>query len=85
LDYAKRSGASGAQPSNYMLQSDKGFQKAKEIKQLFADRGMTLDGKLTFTSVAGPNYAIESCDRLSPAVWIPVPAATFSAPEERLN
>ena len=44
LDYAKRSGATGAQPSNYMLQGDKGFQKAKEIKQTFADRGMTLDG-----------------------------------------
>ena len=32
LEYAKKSGASGAQPSNYMLQSDKGFQSAKEIK-----------------------------------------------------
>lgn len=44
LDYAKRSGASGAQPSNYMLQGGKLFQSAKEIKQIFADRGMTLDG-----------------------------------------
>jgi sugar phosphate isomerase/epimerase len=44
LDYAKRSGATGAQPSNYMVQGEKGFQKAKDIKQLFADRGMTLDG-----------------------------------------
>src|SRR5690349_9741953 len=44
LDYAKRSGATGAQPSNYMLQGDKGFQKAKEIKQIFSDRGMSLDG-----------------------------------------
>jgi sugar phosphate isomerase/epimerase len=44
LDYAKRSGATGAQPSNYMLQGDKGFKRAKEIKQIFADRGMTLDG-----------------------------------------
>ena len=26
LDYAKKSGAAGAQPSNYMLQSDKGFK-----------------------------------------------------------
>ena len=26
LDYAKKSGASGAQPSNYMLQTDKGFK-----------------------------------------------------------
>ena len=44
LDYAKASGASGAQPSNYMLQSDKGLKSAKEIKALFDDRGMTLDG-----------------------------------------
>ena len=35
LAYAKKSGASGAQPSNYMLQSDKGFKSAKEIKQAF--------------------------------------------------
>ena len=32
LAYAKRSGAAGAQPSNYMLQGPKGFQSAKEIK-----------------------------------------------------
>jgi sugar phosphate isomerase/epimerase len=44
LDYAKKSGATGAQPSNYMLQADIGFKKAKEIKQTFADREMSLDG-----------------------------------------
>ena len=44
LDYAKRSGASGAQPSNYMLADGKRFKKAADIKQTFADRGMTLDG-----------------------------------------
>ena len=44
LDYAKASGASGAQPSNYMLQAEKGFKSAKEIKALFEDRGMTIDG-----------------------------------------
>jgi sugar phosphate isomerase/epimerase len=44
LDYARASGATGAQPSNFMLQADKGFKPAKEIKQLFADRGLTLDG-----------------------------------------
>ena len=35
LAYAKKSGATGAQPSNYMLQADKGFKSAKEIKQAF--------------------------------------------------
>jgi sugar phosphate isomerase/epimerase len=44
LDYAKRSGASGAQPSNYMLQSDKGFKSAKEIKDAFAKAQLSLDG-----------------------------------------
>jgi sugar phosphate isomerase/epimerase len=44
LDYAKRSGASGAQPSNYMLQGAKGFKSVREIKQAFEDRGMSLDG-----------------------------------------
>ena len=44
LDYAKRSGASGAQPSNFMLEGGKPFKKAAEIKEVFADRGMTLDG-----------------------------------------
>ncbi|KAB2649347.1 MAG: sugar phosphate isomerase/epimerase [Verrucomicrobia bacterium] len=44
LDYAKNSGASGAQPSNYMLQAEKGFKKPKEIKEAFSQRGMTLDG-----------------------------------------
>ncbi len=32
--YAKKSGASGAQPSNFMLQSGSGgFKSAKEIKE----------------------------------------------------
>ena len=44
LDYAKKSGAAGAQPSNYMLQSDKGFKSAKEIKDTFSKAKMSLDG-----------------------------------------
>ena len=44
LDYAKASGATGAQPSNYMLQDGKRFKKAQEIKDLFAQRELTLDG-----------------------------------------
>src|SRR6266851_5147638 len=43
LDYAKKSGASGAQPSNYMLQSDKGFKSAREIKDAFAKAKMKWD------------------------------------------
>src|SRR5262245_66124882 len=44
LDYARKSGATGAQPSNYMLQSDKGFKSAKEIKDAFAKARLSLDG-----------------------------------------
>ncbi len=45
LAYAKRSGASGAQPSNYMLGNGKGgFKTAKEIKDTFDKAGMHLDG-----------------------------------------
>ncbi|MEW6304652.1 MAG: sugar phosphate isomerase/epimerase [Verrucomicrobiota bacterium] len=44
LDYAKAAGATGAQPSNYMLQGGKLFKSANEIKDTFASRGMTLDG-----------------------------------------
>lgn len=44
LDYAKAAGATGTQPSNYMLQDGKKFKSAKEIKETFDSRGMTLDG-----------------------------------------
>ena len=44
LAYAKRSGATGAQPSNYVLQGGKLFQSAKEIRATFEKAGMTLDG-----------------------------------------
>lgn len=44
LAYAKRSGAAGAQPSNYMLQGEKGFKSAKEIKDTFAKAELSLDG-----------------------------------------
>jgi sugar phosphate isomerase/epimerase len=44
LSYARKAGATGAQPSNYMLQSGKLFKSAKEIRETFADAGMLLDG-----------------------------------------
>lgn len=44
-DYAKKSGAAGAQPSNFMLQNDKGgFKTAKEIKATFSKAKLSLDG-----------------------------------------
>ncbi len=44
LSYARKSGAVGAQPSNYMLQDSKGFLSARRIKQTFAKHRMQLDG-----------------------------------------
>ena len=44
LDYARKSGAIGAQPSNYMLQGGQGLKRAKEIKDTFAKAKMSLDG-----------------------------------------
>jgi len=44
LDYAKAAGATGAQPSNFMLEKGKGFKSAEEIQDAFALRGMSLDG-----------------------------------------
>jgi len=44
LAYAKRSGATGAQPSNFMLQGGKLFKSVKEIKDTFEQAGVTLDG-----------------------------------------
>src|SRR5437867_3992528 len=45
LDYAQRAGATGAQPSNYMLGDGQGgLRKAKNIRATFDERGMSLDG-----------------------------------------
>ncbi|HEY2953352.1 MAG TPA: TIM barrel protein [Verrucomicrobiae bacterium] len=44
LAYAKKAGAEGAQPSNYMVQAEKGFKSAKEVKQAFEKAKLSLDG-----------------------------------------
>ncbi len=44
LEYAKKSGATGAQPSNYMLTTDKGLMSAKQVKDAFAKAKLSLDG-----------------------------------------
>jgi sugar phosphate isomerase/epimerase len=44
LDYARAAGASGAQPSNFMLEGGKLFQSAKQIREAFDARDMALDG-----------------------------------------
>lgn len=44
LEYARKSGATGAQPSNYMLTPNNKLMSAKDIKNAFAKAKMTLDG-----------------------------------------
>src|SRR5438552_3413561 len=44
LDFAKAAGATGAQPTNFMLQDGRRFKKAVEIQREFEERDMTLDG-----------------------------------------
>jgi sugar phosphate isomerase/epimerase len=44
LNYAKKSGAVGVQPSNYMLQGPKGFKTPREIRATFEKAKLRLDG-----------------------------------------
>src|SRR3954470_1416319 len=79
LDYAKKSGAAGAQPSNYMLQSDKGFKSAKEIKDTFSKAKMKLDG----VSAHCPFWVHTSAWTGTPSIrpFIPADVAKKSADE----
>src|SRR3982751_706394 len=79
LEYAKKSGASGAQPSNYMLQSDQGMKSAKEIKDTFARAEMKLDG----ISAHCPFWVHTSAWTGTPSIrpFIPAEVAKKSADE----
>ncbi len=44
LAYAKKSGAAGAQPSNYMLGEGDGFKTAKGIRDAFEKESLSIDG-----------------------------------------
>lgn len=44
LAYARKSGAAGAQPSNFMLNAGNGFLTAKEIRAAFLKAKLQLDG-----------------------------------------
>ena len=77
LAYAKRSGASGAQPSNYMLQAASGFKSAAEIKDTFAKAGLSLDG----ISCHCPTWVHTTAWTGSPCIrpFIPADVAKMSA------
>jgi sugar phosphate isomerase/epimerase len=71
LEFAGRSGASGAQPSNYMLQEGNGFKTAEEIKDTFAGAKLSLDG----ISAHCPFWVHTTAWTGSPAIRPFVPAA----------
>ena len=77
LDYAKASGATGAQPSNFMLQEGAGFKTVAEIKDAFTTRGLTLDG----VSAHCPFWVHTTAWTNSPTVrpFLPPDVATKSA------
>src|SRR5262245_55328854 len=79
LDYAKKSGASGAQPSNFMLQDGAGLKSAKEIKDTFAKAKLNLDG----ISAHCPFWVHTTAWTSSPTIrpFIPADVAKKSAAE----
>src|SRR3989440_7538029 len=81
LDYAKKSGATGAQPSNYMLQGEKGFRSAREIKQIFEQANMKLDG------VSGhcPFWVHTTAWTASPSIRPFIPAEVARKPPEQIE
>src|SRR5688572_21055480 len=81
LEYAKQSGAEGVQPSNYMLQADKGFKSAKEIKDTFEKAKMKLDG----VSAHCPFWVHTTAWTGSPSIRPFIPAEVARKPVEQIE
>lgn len=81
LSYAKKSGAAGAQPSNYMLQGGKGFKSAKEIKETFAKAKMKLDG----VSAHCPFWVHTTAWTGSPSIRPFIPTEVARKPPEQIE
>ncbi len=81
LAYAKRAGAEGAQPSNYMLQGSTGFKSAKEIKETFAKAQMKLDG----VSAHCPFWVHTTAWTASPSIRPFVPAEVAKKSPEQIE
>jgi sugar phosphate isomerase/epimerase len=79
LNYARKSGASGAQPSNFMLESGKGFKKAEEIKEAFARAKLSLDGVSSHCPIWVQTTAWTGSPTIRP--FIPAEVARKSADE----
>ena len=81
LAYAKISGAAGAQPSNYMLQAEKGFKSAKEIKQAFQKEELKLDG----VSAHCPFWVHTTAWTGSPSIRPFIPVEVARKPPEQIE
>jgi sugar phosphate isomerase/epimerase len=81
LAYAKKSGAAGAQPSNYMLQAAKGFKSAKEVKDTFAKAKMKLDG----VSAHCPFWVHTTAWTGSPSIRPFIPTEVARKPVEQIE
>jgi len=81
LAYAKKSGATGAQPSNYMLQAEKGFRSAREIKQIFEKAKMKLDG----VSAHCPFWVHTTAWTGSPSIRPFIPVEVARKPPEQIE
>ncbi|MEY2409277.1 MAG: hypothetical protein QOF48_1947 [Verrucomicrobiota bacterium] len=81
LAYAKKSGAEGAQPSNYMLQAGAGFKSAREIKQSFENARLKLDG----ISAHCPFWVQTSAWTGTPGIRPFVPADVAGQPSEKIE
>src|SRR2546426_4149174 len=81
LSYAKKSGAAGAQPSNYMLQGGKLFKSSNEIKGTFEKAGMILDG----VSAHCPFWVHTTAWTGSPTIRCFLPAEIVKKPIEQIE
>ena len=81
LSYARKAGAAGVQPSNYMLQAAKGFKSAKEIKEAFAKAKMSLDG----ISAHCPFWVHTTAWTGSPSIRPFIPAEVARKPAEQIE
>jgi len=81
LTYAKKAGADGVQPSNYMLQGGKSFKSAKEIKDTFAKAKMKIDG----VSAHCPFWVHTTAWTGSPSIRPFIPAEVARKPIEQIE
>ena len=81
LAFAKASGASGAQPSNYLLQHGSGFKSAQSIRAAFDQHGLHLDG----ISAHCPFWVHTSAWTGTPAIRPFIPAEVAALSPEKIE